>query len=91
MGRRMKVKSYPIYSEDMHTCMQWCLKNRIIVHVQPEVVLLPKAAKTGKYHVVVNNKGKVITSEPKYTNPEACTKAWEICCHFYENRLTDTL
>ena len=55
MAKRMKVKTYPIYSNDMHKCMQWCLQNRIKIHVEPEIDFSIKPAKTGKYRIIIND------------------------------------
>lgn len=68
----------------MHKCMQWCLQNRIKIHVEPEIDFSIKPAKTGKYRIIINDNGKTITSEAKYSNPDACTKVWELYCYLYK-------
>ena len=75
MAKRRKINTFPIYSEDMHSCMQWCINNRIKIYV----VVINKT----DFHVEVNNRGKVEVSEQSYSITDACTKVWELYCHMY--------
>lgn len=75
MAKRMKVRNYEIYSEDMHKCMQWCIANGIKIYILGSV--------KNEHKVEVNNNGKKTTSEEEYSIVDATAKVWELYCHFY--------
>ena len=78
MAKRMKVRNYNVYSEDMRDCMSYCLANGIKIYMLGAI--------NGEHKVQVNNNGKITTSSESYSITSATDKVWELYCHFYRIR-----
>ena len=75
MAKRMKVRNYKIHSDNMHSCMSWCLSNGIKIYISGSM--------KNEHKVQVNNNGKLTTSPEDYSIVDATEKVWELYCHFY--------
>ena len=75
MAKRMKVRNYNVYSEDMRDCMSYCLANGIKIYMLGSV--------NGEHKIQINNNGKITTSPEAYSITSATDKVWELYCHFY--------
>ena len=78
MAKRIKVRNYNVYSEDMASCMSYCLANGIKIYMLGSV--------KDEHKIQVNNNGKITTSPEVYSITEATDKIWELYCHFYKIR-----
>jgi O-glycosyl hydrolase len=76
MAKRMKVRNYNVYSEDMASCMSYCLSIGIKIYMLGSV--------KNEHKIQVNNNGKITTSPEAYSITEATDKIWELYCHFYK-------
>jgi len=80
MAKKMKVRNYNVYSEDMAECMSWCLKNGIKIYMLGSV--------KDEHKVEINNNGKVTTSPESYSITDATDKIWETYCFMYRLNAT---
>ena len=78
MAKKMKVRNYNVYADDMAKCMSYCLANGIKIYMLGSV--------KDEHKVQVNNNGKVTTSDEVYSITDATDKVWELYCHFYRIR-----
>ena len=78
MAKRMKVRSYNVYSEDMRDCMSYCLANGIKIYMLGAI--------NNEHKIQINNNGKITTSPEAYSITSATDKVWELYCHFYRIR-----
>jgi len=78
MAKRIKVRNYNVYSEDMAECMSYCLANGIKIYMLGAI--------NSEHKVQVNNNGKITTSDEAYSITSATDKVWELYCHFYKIR-----
>ena len=75
MAKRMKVRNYNVYSEDMRDCMSYCLANGIKIYMLGAI--------NNEHKIQINNNGKITTSPEAYSITSATDKVWELYCHFY--------
>ena len=78
MAKKIRVRNYNIYANDMDKCMSYCLANGIKIYMLGSV--------NGEHKVQVNNNGKITTSSEAYSITSATDKVWELYCHFYRIR-----
>jgi len=76
MAKRMKVRNYNVYSDDMASCMSYCLSSGIKIYMLGSV--------KNEHKIQVNNNGKITTSPEVYSITDATDKIWELYCHFYK-------
>lgn len=75
MAKKIRVRSYNVYADDMAKCMSYCLANGIKIYMLGAI--------NGEHKVQVNNNGKITTSSEAYSIIHATDKVWELYCHFY--------
>ena len=76
MAKKIRVRNYNIYANDMHKCMSYCLSSGIKIYMLGSV--------KNEHKIQVNNNGKITTSPEVYSITEATDKIWELYCHFYK-------
>jgi hypothetical protein len=75
MAKRIKVRNYNVYSEDMAESMSYCLANGIKIYMLGAI--------NSEHKIQINNNGKITTSPESYSITSATDKVWELYCHFY--------
>ncbi len=93
MAKRHKKVIYDDYfRDDMHTCMNWCLKNGIIIWTEADSINTsenkhrPNHIPTGEMTIFIDQDGMKIRSPKKYKPKEVYAKIWELYCHYYDTK-----
>ena len=75
MAKKIRVRNYNVYADDMAKCMSWCLANGIKIYMLGAI--------NNEHKIQINNNGKITTSPEAYSITSATDKVWELYCHFY--------
>jgi len=80
MAKKIRVRNYNVYADDMAKCMSWCLANGIKIYMLGAI--------NSEHKIQINNNGKVTTSPEAYSITDATDKIWETYCFMYRLNAT---
>ena len=80
MAKKIRVRNYNVYADDMAKCMSYCLANGIKIYMLGAI--------NSEHKIEINNNGKVTTSPEAYSITDATDKIWETYCFMYRLNAT---